>query len=396
MSQTRPRWVVLAFLAGSSFGFAQTTAASIQNPGKAEATVNLAAQSRDLLREMNDHGFSFQGMIVYDWTEALGTRNDSENGFGRYSFDLSMPVDGKKLFGLAGSDGLVRLKQHMRQFGATYDGAAQVYSNIDANSRTTLYEIWVEQRLLSDKIRLKAGKIDANTEFAAVQSTGDFLNSSMGYSPTIMAFPTYPEPKLGVNAFLQSKKNYGLGVGVFQTTGTGRMLIVEPGHTWNLGQTEHPGRVSFGYWRLDGRIGRLDGFQVSGTQGFYSVLEQSIWHQHVGAQGERKLSTFLQAGWAEGKVSPITHHAGGGTVLQGLFRKRRQDAIGAAATWIRFSSEPAAGFDLRSETAVETYYKASLTKHVALVQDFQYLYQPGGLLVNPNCWVITPRIVVAF
>ena len=110
------------------------------------------------LRGLNDHGLSFQGTLVYDWSKTLSADEDSTAGFGRYSFDLSMPVDARKLLGLNGADGLVRLKHHLNNFGETYGAEAQVFSNIDATSRTTLYEFWIEQRLFSDKLRLKGGR----------------------------------------------------------------------------------------------------------------------------------------------------------------------------------------------------------------------------------------------
>jgi porin len=308
-----------------------------------------------------------------------------------------MPVDGEKAFGLKGSAGLVRLKNHMRHFGDTCDGAAQLYSNIDANSRTVIYELWFEQRLLSNKLRLKGGKIDASTEFAAVPTAGDFLNSSMGYSPTILAFPTYPEPKMGITAFLRPTTNNLLSVGAFQTVGMGTLTILEPGHNWNVGKGEHPGRVSVGYWRLNGQIAQFDGGVTSSTQGAYAVVEQSGWrHPWVGREGERKLATFLQFGYAQGQVSPFTHHTGGGAVLQAPFRKRGQDAIGIAATWVRFSLHPGAGFELASESVLEGYYKATLNKHFAVVVDFQFLHHPGGMRANPDCLVLTPRLVVSF
>jgi carbohydrate-selective porin OprB len=361
-----------------------------------KASDDLVSIARQSLQDLNRHGVTLQGLMVYDWSKTLVADEDSVAGFGRYSFDLSMALDGKRLFGLNGSAGMIRLKHHLNNFGETYDDEAQLYSNIDAPSRTTLYEIWVEQRLFSDKLRLKGGKIDANTEFAAVQSAGDFLNSSMGYSPTIMVFPTYPEPKLGINAFLRPTRNYGLGMGVFETAGLGTLSIVEPGSTWNLGKTEHPGRISLGYWRLDGKVARFDGEETSRTQGLYSVVEQSVWRQSLGQEGERKLSTFIQAGWADGRVSSFTRHLSGGVVLQGPFRKRSQDGIGVAATWLRFSSDPDADFNLHAELTFESYYKASLTKHIALVSDFQYLHHPGGMRANPDCPVITPRLVLSF
>ena len=367
-----------------------------QATGAKTDTDDAVSVSRALLHDLDQRGLTFQGLAVYDYSKTPVAGKDSGRGFGRYSFDLLMPVDGSKLFGLKGSAGLVRLKYHMNHFGETYDCAGQLYSNIDAPSRTTLYELWFEQQLFSDKLRLKVGKIDANTEFATVPGAADFLNSSMGFSPTILAFPTYPEPKLGLGAFWQVLNRYALGIGVFRTASGPTLSIIEPSRTWNFGETEHPGRWGVGYWRLDGKVARFDGGESAPAQGFYSVMEQSVWHQNLEQTGEQKVSVFLQAGWAEGRVSPFTHHFGGGTILSAPFKKRQQDALGLAATWVHFSSDPDAGFDRLGELTIELYYKASFGKHVALVQDFQYLHDPGGLQTNGDCPVVTSRLVVSF
>lgn len=399
MGPTDLRAVLLevVLLAVPHLGFSQATEFLSSTFSAKDANSDPISLSRALFHGLNERGFSCQGLLVYDWSEELQGAPDSEGGFGRYSFDLSMPVDGRKAFGLEGSSGLVRLKHHMRQFGDADDGAAQVFSNIDARSRTTLYEMWFEQRLFSNKLRLKGGKIDANTEFAAVQTAGDFLNSSMGYSPTIMAFPTYPEPKLGITAFLRPTTNNGLSLGAFQTAGMGTLTIIEPARNWNLGRAEHPGRVTVGYWRLNGRVEQFEGGTADGTEGVYAVVEQSGWrYPWIGPEGQRKLATFLQVGYAEGQVSPITRHIGGGAVLQAPFGKRSQDAIGVAATAVRFSSSPGAGFEWDGELVFEGYYKATLGKHVALVQDFQFLHHPGGLRANRDCPVVTPRLVFSF
>ena len=389
--------LAIIFLAISHLSSSQTIQSSSPDPSANGTSAPLISRPKAVLQGFNEHGISFQGMAVYDWSMTLRSAQDTEAGFGRYSFDLSMPVDGQKAFGLEGSAGLVRLKHHMRQFGETYDGAAQVFSNIDSSSRTMLYEIWFEQRLMSNKVRLKGGKIDANTEFAAVQTAGDFLNSSMGYSPTIMAFPTYPEPKLGITAFLQPTTNNRLSLGAFQTVGMGTMIIIEPAHNWNIGQGERPGRMSLGYWRLNGQITQFDGRCASSTEGFYSVVEQSGWrHPWMGQQGQRKLATFFQIGYAQGQVSPFTRHLGGGAVLQAPFGSRTQDSIGIAATSVRFSSRPGAGFELGGELVLEGYYKATIGKHLALVQDFQFLHHPGGMRANRDCPILTPRLVISF
>jgi carbohydrate-selective porin OprB len=352
---------------------------------------DLASLAITAWHDLNDHGVSAQGVLIYDWSLALHD-DESNSGFGRYSFDVSMPIDGSKLWHLDGSSAMVRLRHHMNNFGGDQVGEIQLFSNIDAPQRTNLYEAWIEQKLVADKIRLKVGKIDANTEFATVQTAGDFLNSSMGFSPTIVAFPTYPEPKLGFNAFLRPTKNNSLGVGVFQTSTAGTLEVIEPARTWNLGESEKPGRVSVGLWHLGGNLARFNGTTASGTLGFYSVMEQSLWRP---SNGHHALSGFLQLGLADGHVSPFEKHVGGGAILQGIFL-RPKDSIGIAATWVRFSSDPAAAFALPGEMVFETYYKASFSKHLAFVQDFQYVHHAGGLQASADCPVFTPRLVLSF
>ena len=57
---------------------------------------------------------------------------------------------------------------------------------------------------------------------------------------------------------------------------------------------------------------------------------------------------------------------------------------------------PSLVLDGLGELVLETYYKAAFDKHVALVLDFQYLHHPGGLNENPDCPVVTPRLVISF
>lgn len=353
-----------------------------------------ASAGESALQHLNEHGISVQETMIYDWSKSTAG-DDSGAGFGRYSFDFSVPVNGEKLWRLKGSDALVRIRNHQSNFGDDFVGAAQLYSNIDAGSATILYEAWVEQRLLSDKIRLKAGKIDANTEFAAVQTASDFLNSSMGFSPTIMEFPTYPEPKLGFNVFFHPTSRNTFSMGVFQTASGGPLSIVEGAHAWSSGHAESSGRASVGYWRLAGNVPHFNGQMSEHTDGVYSVIEQRVWMSSAAPQ-PRSLSLFLQLGTADETVSAFARHIGGGGVLQGLWRRRRQDSIGVAATWVQLSSDGDEGPERAGELIFESYYKAAFGKHVAFIQDFQLVHDADGAHSNPNCPVITPRLLLSF
>jgi porin len=356
-----------------------------------------SSESKWVRETLEQHGYSFQGQFVQDFSAVAPEPPTASAGLGRYSIDLSLAIDGEKAGGWKGSAGFARLKHHQAEFGGSYDLSAQVYSNIDAPSRTYLYELWLQQSLSEGKVRVKFGKIDTNTEFAAVATAADFLNSSMGFSPTIVAFPTYPQPKLGLAAFLQPGRQYGVGLGVFATSGMGTMTLAEPQFNWLSGGNELRGRASVGYWRLDGDIPGGGDLDLASTQGLYAVVEQdALRHALAQAATERRLSFFFQFGSAEGKASPITQHLGVGAVMQAVLSSRPKDTLGLGATWARFSHTPGAGFDYARELVAEVYYKVSLIRHVALVQDFQFLHQPGGVRAQPDCAVITPRLTLSF
>jgi carbohydrate-selective porin OprB len=354
----------------------------------------LISVPRQALRLLGERGLSFQTQLVNDWSKNLASGFDPDYGFGRYSFDFFVTLDSEKSLGWKGGTGLVRLKQHIREFGWNDDGASQVLSNIDASSRTTLYELWFEQKLFAGKVRLKGGKIDANSEFAVVENGTDFLNSSMGYSPTIMAFPTYPEPQPGAGIFLTSAHSYGVGLGVFRSS-MGTMSIAEPRLRWSLGENELPGHIRAGYWRVDGAMKCFDGNFSTVSQGFYTVIEQGLWRSSDSGR-DQTFTSFLQFGRASGDVSLFTEHVGGGGVWQAPLGSRPHDGLGFAATWVRFSSQPAAGFDYGGELIAEGYYKLAVNHHISLLPDLQYLHHPGGLRANPDVVVFTPRLVVSF
>jgi carbohydrate-selective porin OprB len=63
---------------------------------------------------------------------------------------------------------------------------------------------------------------------------------------------------------------------------------------------------------------------------------------------------------------------------------------------VKFSSQPAAGFDYDGELIAETYYKMAFTRHVSLVPDVQFLHHPYGVRANPDVAVFTPRLVISF
>jgi len=350
-----------------------------------------------LKRTLDGRGFSGNLTFVNDWSSKFAGGASSTGPINRFSLDVSLTLDTKKSVGWNGGTGFFRVKNHIGENGSDYVGDAQGFSNIDDVSRTRLYELWYEQRLAEGRFRFKGGKIDANSEFAVVRVASDFLNSSMGYSPTILALPTYPEPKPGVNAFVVPWQHYQAGTGWFRVAEGLDMLIVEGGRDWRIVHAGLDGRLSLGAWRLTGSIPCFDGDELSGTQGLYLVGEQSVWsHSRSDPAGEQRVSVFAQYGRANGDVSRFTRHIGAGLVVNGLLDSRSHDAFGIAITTVRFTSVPEAGYQYHSEVATEAYYKVPLGRYFSLVPDIQFIHHPGGLLVQKDALVFTPRVNLSF
>ncbi len=376
---------------------ANSSAAVEATSAKQPSEFWLWSEPRQMGRWLDGKGIAGNVTLINDWSKNFRGGSTSAGSLDRYSLDVSVTLDDKKAFGWNGGTEFIRFKNHLGEHGGDYVGDAQGFSNIDDVPRNHLYELWFEQKLLTDRLRFKAGKIDANTEFAVVQTAGDFLNSSMGYSPTILALPTYPEPQLGLNVFVHPQQHYQISAGLFRTAGDGDMFIVEGGRDWRLGDRELAGRSSFGVWRLTGPVACFDGDHLAGTQGFYMVAEQSLWsRKRPEPAGEEKLSAFLQYGHANAEVSRFTHHLGGGIVLESPFAARPHDAIGLAATSGRFTDDPNAGFEENAELAVELYYKISVKRHISLVPDLEFIHNPGGLRSQRDALVLTPRLSIAF
>ncbi|MEM7621961.1 MAG: carbohydrate porin, partial [Planctomycetota bacterium] len=306
-----------------------------------------------------------------------------------------------------------------------------------------IYELWYEQTLLDDRIRLKVGKVDANSEFNFVDVAGDFANSSAGFSPTIFTFPSFPDSATSVSIFgtVVDTEGFDLTLGYGLYDGAAAVDGVRTGargpstffsdnlsddyfHIWQAdlswdelmssGSLLKDGRVSVGGWYHDGDFDRFDGGAEDGTFGFYLTGEIRFFDpdrgrpefgvpktaaQAIGQAGgdapQRGLYLFGQYGWSDEHVSEITQHFAGGVVWRGPWASRPDDSVGIYASLVDLSDEPAAGFD-DDEIAIDAYYRVQLSPAVFVQPELQYIINPSGDASIDDALVAGLRIGVAF
>lgn len=365
--------------------------------------IRLAAEGRGVVVEAG---------LVADFSQNLRGGADTEGAGFRHLFDLNVSLLSRPLLGYDGGTLFLDFQTKEGQDGSEEVRDFQAFSNLDAPDFTALYELWYEQVLLDARLRVKVGKVDANSEFAFADFGGEFLNSSTGFSPTILALPTYPNPAMSINAFVEPVEAFYAGLGVYdgaaqEGSALGRrgpstflgdpsdlFLIGEAGLRWALADARN-GRLAIGGWRHTGAFERFNGGTESGTGGLYAVLEQRLWRADRESEGDdRGVGAFVQYGYADPGVSEAEHHVGAGVSASGVVPGRPEDALGAYGSLVLFSQ--GAGFTEDHELAVEAFYKAAITPWLSLKPDVQYIVNPGGDDALRDAVVATLRVEAAF
>lgn len=346
---------------------------------------------------LEDRGVSFEITTTSDGS-SLGARPSGVQGFGRSLSTAAVTFDLEKIAGLTGSRVLVQYQVLGSANSALGSRVAQPVSNIDAATFRRFAEVWIEQQF-GQRVRVKSGLIDANTEFAFVENNADFINSSMGYSPTVFPMPTYPDPHLGLTVHVDTTAQTYASIGAFNggpATGVDDFRSVfavgEAGLRW---QGLGGGRAGVGYWRIGGRRDAGDdGIVPVSTGGQYIALDQTLWNSSRG-EATRTVGAFFQAGLADPQLSPTSSHIGGGLVGRGLLPGRPNDTVGLGVTVVRLA--PAAPDEPTSrELVFETFHRFVLTQWMALKPDLQFFRHPGGTPGRRTIVAGTVRIEVVF
>ncbi len=288
---------------------------------------------------------------------------------------------------LPGKVFLLGQNTHGRGLTEDFVGDAQVLSNIDSfENIAQVSEYWWEFQMLDEDLTVRIGKQDVNTEFLFIDMAADFIQSTFGLSPST-AFPTYPDPSMGIVLLANLSESWQLKTGVWDAfaeggswgfSGNDTILIVgELEHSYVLGDGTLPGVVAIGaVYESDGQI---DGAPISAVQEYYVQLEQWIITEGPHADGVVQ-GLGLFAGYyprIPGRL--ITPESVGdsfvaGGIYAGLLPSRDLDVVGIGVAWTELF-----GGGSGEETAWEIFYKAPVTPRISVQPDLQYIATPGGI-----------------
>jgi porin len=297
--------------------------------------------------------------------------------------------------------------KHGKGITDEYVGDFQVLSNMDALEFTQVSELWYRQSLFDDRLWIKAGKQEANDDFAGVEYGAEFINSSAGFSPTI-PLASYPDQDFGavLGTALVPWLSVNLGVyngdpdgsrslrGLFVDL-AGPMIIGEPALHYEL--RGRPGHFRVGGWfngtDLDSPDEDDPDPETFGeAYGWYLTWDQELWREHPeDLEDGQGIGIFAQYGWAPPDRSLAEYYVGGGIQWAGPIPCRDEDIAGVGVFHVRFSDE--ANLERGSETVVEAFYNIQLLGFLFLKPDLQYVIDPGGT-TNPDALAVGLRFGV--
>jgi len=319
-------------------------------------------------------------------------------------------------------------------------------SGFEGMRSTRLFELWYQQGFLDNKIDVKIGQMDLDSEFLISQYASLFLNASFGWplAPSVNLYsggPSWPLAAPGVRLRYRPSNHWTF---MFAATDDN-----PSGHTFfnsndPSSQTVHPGGNNFNlntgalligemqyvtsFWGAkDGKDGLPGLYKLGGyydtasfpderydTRGvslaspdsngypamrkgnwmLYGIMDQMIWRPDP--ESPTALGFFARATGNGGDRNLVDVSVDTGFSLKAPLPGRDNDTFGVGYGMGHVSNRASglswdnlyysgSNYPIRgTEHHFELTYQAQLTPWLTLQPDFQYVWNPGGGIPNPN------------
>lgn len=378
--------------------------------------------------QLNENGINIALGLTQIYQNNMRGGTSTHRKAGRYtgSCDIELEADFEKLLGIEGGS-LYMLTEGSWSDGIDASSIAGVFGvNGDAVGNHFMYigELWYEQSLWDDTLKLRFGKIDLTGGFDcsgcpvsfdgnayANDETAQFLNSALINNPTI----PFPDKTLALQFQYQPLDSWYIGAAAadaeptvaayspqFNTAFKGSkdyFYIIETGITPAFDSPKGPlqGAYRLGIWYDPQPKGHSDATEnKSGDTGLYLSLDQQLCRENSEPGDTQGLGTFFRYGYADPRKNDITHFWSLGLQYRGLFPGRDEDVFGFGFAHGTFSNAANTTYTDDYESVYELYYNAMLTNWASLTPSIQYVSNPGGVNSTPDAVVMGLRLQLTF
>ncbi len=348
-------------------------------------------------------------------------------------------LDTQRAFGLRGGTfNVSALQVHGSNLSADNLDTLQTASGIEADRGFRLWELWYDQAFFYNKMDVKVGQQSIDQEFINSQGASLFVNTMFGWpmipsADMLSGGPAYPLSSLGARIRIQPEGPFALLVGVYDDNPAGPcdqgdpqlcdnhgtnfrvnddpLFIAELQFSYpSMNDMEYngkgaplPGTYKLGFWYDAGQFAdqHVDTTGVSlatsatgnplmhhGNYSIYTVVDQMLWRESP--QSEESLGFFFRGMIAPSDRNLISMSLNAGLTYREPFEHRDDDVIGIGVGYADVSSSASSldndsGLPARTgETFIEATYQYAVAPWWQLQPDFQYVFNPGGGLLNPN------------
>jgi porin len=282
-------------------------------------------------------------------------------------------------------------------------GGVQIPSNFEGPNEVELRELYYQQRLWGELLRIKVGRVDGGKEFQRLEYGMEFLNFTGTRSPSALDPSAYPLQGEGVELFIKPEQELQIGIGMQDRSDSPLLAPGWDGDAWLFNiegkldwwDEARRGRIYMGYFRHTG--GFLDGDGATRTQnwGWYVGGEKDIYRVETGDGGARSISLLTNFTYGDRWVSSPSKHWMFGLRFQGLIPTRTTDSIGILASYAQRNRKEGWPQD-KGEFLVETYYRIDIGGFLFIQPDLQYFHHPGGSSARAESWVAALRATLVF
>jgi porin len=360
---------------------------------------------------------------------------------------MILQVDTKRAFGwYGGLLNVSALQVHGRSLSADNLLNLQTASGIEADRATRLWELWYQQKLLpEDRLDIRIGQMSVDQEFIVSQNASYLMNTMFGWPMLPSADlpgggPAYPLSALGIRFKARPIDPVTILFGVFNgspvrynngdpqmrnPSGTsfplngGVLIMGEIQYAYpSLGtmlyadQPEPMARLyKLGFWYNSENFDDLavdntglslansasNGLPLShhGNFSVYAVMDQMLWIDPH--ENDRTISFFARAmGAPQQDRNLISVSINAGFTFHEPILHRDDDTAAIGMGWAKLS-QSASALDMAtgaftgsftpvrtSETYLEATYQIQVTPWWQVQPDIQYVFNPGGGILNPN------------
>ena len=394
---------------------------------------------REHLRNAGVEVFGFYNNIISG--NAAGGRDE---GHATYDHDIwiGAKFDLEKLAGWKGGQFVISgINREGPDLTTKYIGSIFSTQQLVGGQRTFLYQVFLQQKFMGDKFRLKIGRFGASDDFNTSPLYGYSLNNGIDGDIRNVLFDTrfsaYPFATWAGALFYDPTPEFHLKFGVFQVT---KRMFENDDHglNWSIGSTDGytaiaelgwtpeffkkpinateqdgkrtvsiagkglPGHYSLGFtysqWDFYPRF--LGGFEDH-SYGFYAHADQMIYQEEPGS--DQGLVVFLASGYyPQTEISIVPFQVNVGLNYRGLIPRRDDDRTVFHFIYGDISDDYArrvrvpGGDKAESEKVLEFAHRFQLTPWSYIQPDIQYVIDPGGTGDIPDAVVIGAQMGVVF